>query len=174
MLNLGTNPQGGNPNTRIFSQTGCILLAMFANTARAKDFRAWAKRVLSGDLPVAVAACVGQAHTARVSRATERQAMELFVAGLEMSSIARHLGISKSAVSRLLSGQYRFACNAGADETTPELLSAVAAEHLRRERGRITERFIASAANLRLQGELEKIGCRWLAAMDAACPALEG
>lgn len=34
--------------TRIFSATGCMLLAMFANTDLAKEFRQWAKRVLSG------------------------------------------------------------------------------------------------------------------------------
>lgn len=159
---------------RIFSQTGCILLAMFAATPRAKEFRAWAKRALAAELPAQVAAKFGEAHTVRVSRAIERQAMELFVAGLEMGSIARHLGVSKTVVSRLLSGQYRFALNAGADETTPELLAAVAAEHLRRERGRITERYIASAANLRLQARLEEVGQRMLSAIDAACPALEG
>lgn len=36
---------------RLFSATGCALLSMFANTPRAKDFRAWAKRVLAGELP---------------------------------------------------------------------------------------------------------------------------
>lgn len=93
--------------------------------------------------------------------------MELFVAGLEAGSIARHLGISKSAISRLLSGQYRFGALAGQDETTPELLASVAAEHLRRERERITERYLASAANLQLQGHLEAVGQRVLAGMDA-------
>lgn len=36
------NPQGGNPTMRIFSETGCVKLSFFANTPRAKDFRAWA------------------------------------------------------------------------------------------------------------------------------------
>lgn len=47
VINLITNPQGGNPNTRIFSATGCQLLGFFSNTKRAKDFRAWAKHVLA-------------------------------------------------------------------------------------------------------------------------------
>lgn len=38
--------------TRIFSGEGCIMLAMFANTPRAKEFRQWAKRVLAGQPPV--------------------------------------------------------------------------------------------------------------------------
>lgn len=41
--------QGQGRDVRIFSHTGCVLLAMFANTPRAKDFRAWAKRVLAGE-----------------------------------------------------------------------------------------------------------------------------
>lgn len=162
--------QGQSREYRIFSQTGCILLAMFANTARAKDFRAWAKRVLSGEaaLPAEVALPAGaqSVHTARISRAVERQAMELWVAGLGLPTIARHLGISKAACSMLLHGKYRFGPNAGADETTPQLLAAVAAEHLRREKGRITERFIASAANLRLQAQLESVGTRMLCAIE--------
>ena len=38
--------QGQERNTRIFSPSGCHLLSFFANTGRAKDFRAWAKEVL--------------------------------------------------------------------------------------------------------------------------------
>ena len=41
---LATNSRG-NPNTRLFSSSGCILLGFFANTARAKEFRVWAKQV---------------------------------------------------------------------------------------------------------------------------------
>jgi hypothetical protein len=43
--------QGQRREVRLFSETGCVLLTMFANTPRAKDFRAWAKRVLAGELP---------------------------------------------------------------------------------------------------------------------------
>ncbi|WP_415034919.1 BRO family protein [Azonexus sp.] len=46
----------GRPRpTRIFSATGCIKLGFFANTPRAKDFRAWASKTLAGQ-PVAVVA----------------------------------------------------------------------------------------------------------------------
>lgn len=48
VIKLMTNPQGGNPSTRIFSPTGCNKLGFFANTARAKEFRTWASRVLAG------------------------------------------------------------------------------------------------------------------------------
>lgn len=46
---------GGTQATRIFSATGCIKLGFFANTPRAKDFRAWASKTLAGQ-PVAVVA----------------------------------------------------------------------------------------------------------------------
>jgi prophage antirepressor-like protein len=42
---------GGIQNVTIFSQSGCVLLSMFANTPRAKEFRAWAKQVLA-DRPI--------------------------------------------------------------------------------------------------------------------------
>jgi hypothetical protein len=166
VLNLGTNPQGGNPNTRIFSRSGCVLLAMFANTPRAKDFRAWAKRVLAADsgLPALV---YDAGRRVKVNRTIERQAMELYVAGLESGSIARHLGISHGALSLLLRGQYRFSPSAGPDETTPELIAAVAKERARRERDRIVEEFVASAANVRLQQALETVGRQMLAALQS-------
>ena len=47
VVTLTTNSRG-NPTTRIFSDTGCIKLGFFANTARAKDFRTWAAKVLAG------------------------------------------------------------------------------------------------------------------------------
>lgn len=44
--------QGQQREMRIFSATGCHLLSFFSNTPRAKHFRAWAKQVLAGNLPV--------------------------------------------------------------------------------------------------------------------------
>lgn len=167
VLNLGTNPQGGNPNTRIFSQTGCILLAMFANTARAKDFRAWAKRALAGEAPLAPAA----RPWPRITRTVERQAMELYVAGLSVKQIARHLGISAAVASHLLNGKYRFPLNAGTDETTPELIAAVAARKAEEAQARIAAEFCQSLANQRLAAALDRIGLKMLAALQ---PALEG
>lgn len=39
---------GGQQETRIFSDTGCIKLGFFANTPRAKEFRTWASKELAG------------------------------------------------------------------------------------------------------------------------------
>lgn len=50
-INLIFNPKGGNPATRIFSDTGCIKLGFFANTPRAKEFRTWASKVLAARQP---------------------------------------------------------------------------------------------------------------------------
>ena len=45
VINLMTQVQ--QREIRIFSSTGCIKLGFFANTSRAKDFRAWAAKVLA-------------------------------------------------------------------------------------------------------------------------------
>ena len=46
---------GGQQECRIFSATGCQKLGFFARTARAKEFRTWAAKVLAGQAPVATA-----------------------------------------------------------------------------------------------------------------------
>ena len=69
--------------------------------------------------------CAHGLSRVRGDRPRERQVLELFVAGLEIGSIARHLGISKTVASRQVSGLHRFAGHAGPDETTPERLAAV-------------------------------------------------
>lgn len=50
---------GKNREARVFSATGCVLLSMFSNTMRAKEFRAWAKQVLVGGLEAAPPAAPG-------------------------------------------------------------------------------------------------------------------
>lgn len=159
--------QGQMREVRIFSQTGCILLAMFANTARAKDFRAWAKEALAG---LAVAAADWPEpyfRGVRVTRTVERQCLEMFVTGLSLSQIGRHLGISKTVASRLISGKYRFGPGAGRDETTPQLIAAVTARHVADEQARIAERFCASAANQGLVRAMDAAGQRLLSAIGA-------
>lgn len=47
VVNL-TSRDGKPRPTRIFSSTGCIKLGFFANTPRAKEFRAWASEALAG------------------------------------------------------------------------------------------------------------------------------
>lgn len=49
-----TTVDGKNREVRCFSAEGCVLLAMFANSPRAKEFRQWAKRVLASQPAPAV------------------------------------------------------------------------------------------------------------------------
>lgn len=74
VINLMT--QGQHRELRIFSSSGCVLLSMFANTARAKDFRAWAKQVLAGHLPAALpsAAAGVEARMERLETNVEKMA----------------------------------------------------------------------------------------------------
>lgn len=164
IIKLMTNSRG-NPNTRIFSQTGCILLAMFANTARAKDFRAWAKQALA-DAPLRAPTASGGASI-RVTRAVERRVLELFVAGQSLKQIGAACGISTATASLIVNGKYRFHPAAGPSETPPQLISAVAARHAEREQMRITEQYCASLANQELAAELDRLGRRMLAQLGA-------
>jgi prophage antirepressor-like protein len=60
---------GGKQNATIFSDSGCVLLSMFANTPRAKEFRAWAKQVLTRRLPAADDSLTVEARLDRLENA---------------------------------------------------------------------------------------------------------
>lgn len=167
VVKLTTNPQGGNPTTRIFSDTGCIKLGFLANTARAKDFRTWAAKVLVGQSAVPPAPTFARAlpGRVRVTRALERQVLEGFVAGHVQSHIARALGLSAATVNLLIHAKYQFAPAAGAHECPPELLAAVAQRHLEVEQARLVEaqqriaqRFRNTAHNQPLANALDRLG----------------
>lgn len=164
VVNLTT--PGGEQQTRIFSQTGCILLAMFANTARAKDFRAWAKRVLAREAQAAPAGPRFALKPPKITRRIERLVLEAYVEGRETKKqIARRLGISEPAVVMLLRGTYPFSPGAGEDETTPELREAVAARKIAWQAENLA-RACASRANLALQSAHERRAGPMLAALE--------
>lgn len=103
--------QGQRREVRLFSQSGAVLLSMFANTARAKDFRAWAKKVLVAEVqrqidvePVAqmpatiegrlsnieqnmaqLAGHMGQLVQVSLQQANKHQVMERYVGLLELN-----------------------------------------------------------------------------------------
>lgn len=103
--------QGQSRLVRLFSRSGATLLSMFANTARAKDFRAWAKKVLVAELdrqeasaaaapvPASVdsrltaietnmaqlAGHMGQLVQVSLQQATKHQVMERYVGLLELN-----------------------------------------------------------------------------------------
>ncbi len=170
MLQGGVHPQndgepskGGNPNVRVFSATGCHILGFFANTARAAEFRRWAKQALTTKAPPAAEPPHVAPYPARVgyniiTRQIEFDVLTLFVQGWRQADIARHCRISKAVVCTLVHGQHRFTDGAGEDLTTTELIEAVVARHMGEERARITRKYITSAANQKLTGHLDGQG----------------
>lgn len=146
-INLIFNsPQRGNPDTRIFSATGCNLLGFFANTQRAKEFRKWAKDVLAQEAaPPARFSARGAKLT--LTREVEVQVLIMFVEGLPICEIARRLKLKKGNVSPVVHGNYRFSPQAGDDLTTPELRQAVADKHMHNERMRFIHKYRASLSN---------------------------
>lgn len=153
--------QGQMRSTRIFSATGCQLLGFFANTDRAKQFRAWAKEALAAaqaGRPAPAPVHRGRNGRVAITRAIELQVLTLFVDGLSQKEIARQVGISTSTVCQLLHARYRFTPDAGEDLTTPALLQAVVARHISEERARLTKKYCASAANRGLEHYLDGAG----------------
>jgi prophage antirepressor-like protein/predicted transcriptional regulator len=157
--------KGGMQETRLFSLTGCTLLGFFSNTARAKDFRVWAKQVLAGALhgmPPTAAAPNKRFVRITVTRQMEFDVLSLFIQGMPQSQIAKQLRVSPGAVSLLLHGRYHFAEEAGQDLTTPALLDAVVARHMRTERERIIKKYCTSASNQQLTSRLDNASLQLL------------
>ena len=167
VVTLTTNSRG-NPTTRIFSDTGCIKLGFLANTARAKDFRSWAAKVLAGQRDrqiVPTSRHPLRGGRAVVTRALEREVLERFVAGLRGADIARELRISQATVSLMIHGKQQFSPAAGQPECSPELIAAVAARHLEIEQARIVDaqqrlaqRLRNTANNQPLANTLDRVG----------------
>lgn len=122
-----TATDGKAYNTRIFSPSGCHLLSFFANTKRAKDFRAWAKQVLVDvDQPALISSSATtdtlNAHLEQLARGmnvvlTQNQLVHKYIALLEMNQkhkrriergdevVIRQLkeeGMNQSDIARLL------------------------------------------------------------------------
>lgn len=85
--------QGQARDIRIFSATGCNLLGFFTNTARAKDFRVWAKQFLSGHRPVGD----GSTPDARLDRLDAN--MATLAAG--MNTVLMQLDVTKKYIGLL-------------------------------------------------------------------------
>ena len=160
--------QGQARTYRIFSDTGCIKLGFLANTARAKDFRSWAAKVLAGQRDrqiVPTSRHPLRGGRAVVTRALEREVLERFVAGLRGADIARELRISQATVSLMIHGKQQFSPAAGVPECSPELIAAVAARHLEIEQARIVDaqqrlaqRLRNTANNQPLANTLDRVG----------------
>ncbi len=92
VISLMTQVQGRD--LRIFSATGCQKLGFFANTARAKDFRTWAARVLAGS---AVPPAPTLAPDARLDRLDANMAQ--LAAG--MSTVLATLDVTRKYIGLL-------------------------------------------------------------------------
>ena len=156
---------GGEQSSIIFSASGCILLSFFANTSRAAQFRAWAKETLAAQLNPAPIAPAPRKGWFVMTRALERQVLEMFCAGWKIAQIAKTLKISSSIVSQTVHGKYQFSPGAGTSLCTPELIEAVARQHLVRERERLMEaharlagRLRSTANNAALAHTLDRVG----------------
>lgn len=158
-----TTPGGIQP-TRIFSSIGCIKLGFFSNTAKAKDFRTWAAKVLDTQ-PTTPAPLARLGSKVTVTRRLERQVFEAFVAGLSQKQIRLTLNTSEATVNLLLNAKYRFSPDAGEPECGQELLTAVAARHMKIEHDkllvmqeRIAQKFLAHNHNQELADLLDNVG----------------
>lgn len=92
----------GKPRlTRIFSATGCMLLAMFANTDLAKEFRQWAKHVLSGQvtavadepLPAVVRSPRLEASMARMADSVATLAAGMQTMSTQLNVTSKYIGL---------------------------------------------------------------------------------
>lgn len=162
-----------NRDSRVFSSTGCIKLGFFANTGRAKEFRAWAAQVLDGQVPAPVPAT--PQRNGRITRAVERQVFELFVGGMPQKQIAKQLTISPSTVNLLLRAKYQFGMGVGQTECSFQLLADVAGMQFEAEQQRLIEmqeriaqKFLCNANNQELAQLLDHFG------QQLALPDMEG
>ena len=140
VLTTVDNKQG---DVRIFSQSGCNLLSFFANTPRAKQFRAWAKQALvniqrenpiecmansveklAQGMNVLVRKCdhtdkyIGlleqnQRGHVKITWEIAQQIKQLKAQGMPQASIARRLRVSASSVSLVVKDKYQFSEHAG-------------------------------------------------------------
>ena len=93
-------------NVRLFSQTGCILLAFFATTPTAKAFRQWAKQVLAGHADPSLADSYHALREQYVALIDRHQRLADLVrrADRSLARIERYaaLGLSNYEIGRLL------------------------------------------------------------------------
>ncbi len=108
-IKLMENPKGGNPNTRIFSATGCIKLGFFAHTPTAKQFRAWAAITLENQtpapvdepLPAVVRSPRLEASMARMAASVDTMAQQVGTMASGMSVMSRQLNVTARYIAEV-------------------------------------------------------------------------
>lgn len=116
-----------------------------------------------------------------MTRQKERLALEMFVAGDDIATIGKHLGISRTTASLVLHGKYQFSLGSGAPECSRELIAAVAARHLAVEQARLAtiqeraaQRYLSTANNQALAVALDEVGRHLQQAPALALGVLKG
>ena len=174
---------GGTQQVAIFSPTGCSKISFFANTPKAKQFRAWAAQTLEAGAPAPLptAAPTLALPGLKMNRHKERLLMERFVAGEAIADAARALGISRTTASLVLYGKYQFSYGSGEVECSDELIAAVAARHLAIEQERLAamqermaQRYLQTANNAKLALALGEVGQQLQQAPRLALAAQKG
>lgn len=108
VINLTSNPgfavnltsnQGGNPNTRIFSATGCNLLSFFSATPKAKEFRAWAKQVLAREQATALSAAPRQPGAPATQASVDAIAAKVDGLGAAVAQMAQVTGAAMTQMA---------------------------------------------------------------------------
>ncbi|WII93165.1 BRO family protein [Kingella negevensis] len=94
--------QGQRREIRIFSETGCIKLGFFSNTATAKQFRKWAAKVLSGRMAADQTAQAAQLQALKSAYLHANPDAEKLLRYVQMDlnhvEIGKLLGVSASTV----------------------------------------------------------------------------
>lgn len=160
----------GDQEMLVVAEAGLYRGVLRSNKPEAEPFMEW---VTAEVLPsirrtggyVKPAARLQQRGKVRITRAVERQVLELFVDGYAQKEIARAAGVSVSTVSLLIHAKYRFAPSLGRSECPPDLISAVTARHMEIEaerlaaqKDRIAQKFLTNSHNQELAESLEYVG----------------
>lgn len=80
----------------VFSATGCTLLGFFSNTARAKDFRAWAKTALTAPTAAPASAATLSGIEAQMTRLADHMATVAAGTGallMQQNTTAKYIGL---------------------------------------------------------------------------------
>ena len=155
----------GDQEMIAINEPGLYHAALKSRKPSARAFRKW----VTGEVLPAIRRTGRygvQSSGPRITRKLERQALEMFAAGLSMTQVARALGVSHSSVSQMVHGKFQFSPLAGRDETTPELREAVARRLRERELERLANRFCHSLGNQELARVVDRLGRLMIEAVE--------
>jgi prophage antirepressor-like protein len=171
---------GGEQAMNIVSEPGLYSLVLGSRKPEAKRFKRWVTHEVlpsirkTGRYAAPAQRAVMRTGRAVIDRAVELRVLTLYLEDMNLADIGRTLGVARTTVHRLVSGQQIFGPHAGPDQTTPELRAAVVAKRMQAEHNRFVERvqtkYCISASNLGLALEYDRAGRQLLQAIGAPLP----